>query len=255
VELYAFERRRWLVHQARETGRIDVAEVAATLAVAKETVRRDLTALESEGLLRRVHGGAVPVERLGYEGVLTLRTGSRQNEKSRIADYALGLLGSAESVYIDEGSTAQAFAERLHPRRPLTVVTNALPVALLMAPREHVTVIVVGGRVRSRTLGAVDHWAVGMLSDFVFDVSMMGTDGLTVERGLSCPDASVAAVRAKVVESSRRTVLLTDSSKIGSDSAYRFARITDLTTIVTDRTAGDSAVRRIRSHGPEVITV
>lgn len=255
MELYAFERRRWLVDQARQAGRIDVAEVAAELTVAKETVRRDLTALEAEGLLRRVHGGAIPVERLGFEGTLTLRNSSRQGEKSRIADYALGLIGAAESVYIDEGSTTQAFAERLHPRRPLTVVTNALPVALLMAPREHVTVIVIGGRVRTKTLGTIDHWAVGMLADFVFDLSLMGTNGITPERGLSCPDAAVAAVKAKVMESSRRTVLLTDSSKIGSDSSYRFAQVRDLTAIVTDRSAGDGALRRLRGHGAEVVAV
>jgi len=77
MELYAYERRRWLVDQARQAGRIDVAEVARALTVAKETVRRDLTALEAEGLLRRVHGGAIPVERHGFEGTLTLRNSSR----------------------------------------------------------------------------------------------------------------------------------------------------------------------------------
>jgi DeoR family transcriptional regulator, fructose operon transcriptional repressor len=255
LELYAFERRRWLVDQARQAGRIDVAEVARALTVAKETVRRDLTALESEGLLRRVHGGAIPVERLGFEGTLTLRNSSRQNEKSRIADYAVGLLGAAESIYIDEGSTTQALAERLHPRRPLTVVTNAVPVALLMAPREYVTVILVGGRVRSKTLGTIDHWAVQMLTDFVFDLSMMGTNGLTVERGLSCPDAGVAAVKARVIESSRRSVLLTDSSKIGSDSSYRFAQVRDVATIVTDRSISDGQLRRLRGTGVEAVIV
>ena len=255
MELYAYERRRWLVDQARLVGRIDVAEVARALTVAKETVRRDLTALESEGLLRRVHGGAIPVERLGFEGTLTLRNSSRPDEKGRIADYAVGLLGTAESVYIDEGSTTQAFAERLNPRRPLTVVTNALPVALLMAPREHVTVIVIGGKVRGKTLGTIEHWAVRMLDDFVFDLSVMGTNGLTLERGLTCPDASVAAVKAKAVSNSRRSVLLTDGSKIGSDSSYRFAQVRDISTIVTDRSAGDGQLRRLRTLGVEAVAV
>jgi DeoR family fructose operon transcriptional repressor len=255
MELYAYERRRWLVDQARQAGRIDVAEVARALTVAKETVRRDLTALESEGLLRRVHGGAIPVERLGFEGTLTLRNSSRPDEKGRIADYAIGLLGTAESVYIDEGSTTQAFAERLHPRRALTVVTNSVPVALLMAPREHVTVILIGGRVRGKTLGTIEHWAIRMLEDFVFDLSVMGTNGLTVERGLTCPDAGVAAVKARAVMSSRRSVLVTDGSKIGSDSSYRFAQVRDLSTIVTDRSASDGQLRRLRTLGVEAVVV
>jgi DeoR family fructose operon transcriptional repressor len=255
MELYAYERRRWLVDQARQAGRIDVAEVARALTVAKETVRRDLTALEAEGLLRRVHGGAIPVERLGFEGTLTLRNGSRSDEKGRIADYAVGLLGTAESVYIDEGSTTQAFAERLDPRRPLTVVTNALPVALLMAPREHITVIVIGGQVRTKTLGTIEHWALRMLEDFVFDLSVMGTNGLTLERGLTCPDAAVAAVKARAVSSSRRSILLTDSSKLGSDSSYRFAQVRDISSIVTDRSAGDGQLRRLRTVGVEAVAV
>lgn len=255
MELYAYERRRWLVDQARQAGRIDVADVARELTVAKETVRRDLTALEAEGLLRRVHGGAVPVERLGFEGTLALRNTSRTDEKGRIADHAIGLLGTAESVYIDEGSTTQAFAERLLPQRPLTVVTNSLPIALLVAPREHVSVVLIGGRVRGKTLATIDHWALRMLEDFVFDLSVMGTNGLTLERGATCPDAAVAAIKARAVRSSRRSVLLTDASKLGSDSSYRFAQSRDFATVVTDRSAGEGQIRRLRAVGVETVTV
>jgi len=255
MELYAYERRRWLVDQARQAGRIDVAEVARELTVAKETVRRDLTALEAEGLLRRVHGGAIPVERLGFEGNLALRNISRTDEKGRIADHAIGLVGTAESIYIDEGSTTQAFAERLTPRRPLTVVTNSLPIALVVAPRDQVSVVLIGGRVRGKTLGTIDHWALRMLEDFVFDLSVIGTNGLTLERGATCPDAAVAAVKARAVTSSRRSVLVTDSSKLGSDSSYRFAQARDFSTIVTDRSANEGQIRRLRAVGVEAVMV
>ncbi len=253
--MYGVERRRWLVDHARHHGRIDVADVARLLEVARETVRRDLNALESEGLLRRVHGGAVPVERLGFEGALSLRAGARQDVKARIADYALTLVHAAEFVYIDEGSTLQAFAERLHPSRPMTVVTNALPVATVLAPRDNVELLVLGGRIRSHTLGAIDHWAVRMLEDFVFDLALVGTNGVTLERGLTCPDAGVAAVKARAVVSSRRVVLLADGTKFGADSSYRFAQIRDLSTIVTDRSAGDGPLRRIRAAGVETVVV
>ena len=255
MELYAFERRRWLVDQARQAGRIDVAEVARTLTVAKETVRRDLSVLESEGLLRRVHGGAVPVERLGFEGTLSLREGAHQSEKARIAEYAIGLVGTAELVYLDEGSTTAAFAERLHPSRPITVVTNALPIALLLTPRDHITLVLVGGRVRGKTLGCIDHWAMRMIDDFVFDLCLVGTNGITAQRGLTCPDAAVAAVKARAVAASRRTLLIADGSKFGSDSSYRFAEVRQLTTIITGRSANDSTVQRIRAQGVETVIV
>jgi len=255
MEMYGVERRRWLVDHARQQGRIDVAEVARLLDVARETVRRDLNALESEGLLRRVHGGAVPVERLGFEGQLSLRAGARQDVKARIADHATTLVHAAEFVYIDEGSTLQAFAERLHPSRPMTVVTNALPVATILAPRDNLEVVVLGGRIRSHTLGAIDHWAVRMLEDFVFDLALIGTNGVTLERGLTCPDAGVAAVKARAVVSSRRVILLADGTKFGADSSYRFAQVRDLSTIVTDRSAGDGQLRRIRASGVEAVVV
>jgi DeoR family fructose operon transcriptional repressor len=255
LELYAFERRRWLVDQARQAGRIDVTEVARTLTVAKETVRRDLSVLESEGLLRRVHGGAIPVERLGFEGTLSLREGTHQGEKARIAEYALGMIGAAESVYLDEGSTTAAFAERLHPTRPITIVTNALPIALRLTPLDNITVILIGGRVRAKTLGSIDHWALQMIDDFVFDLCLVGTNGITPQRGLTCPDAAVAAVKAHAVAASRRTVLIADGSKFGADSSYRFADVRQLNTIITGRSASDSAVQRIRALGVETVVV
>ncbi len=255
MEMYGVERRRWIVDHARQTGRIEVADVSRVLNVARETIRRDLNALESEGLLRRVHGGAVPVERLGFEGALSLRAGARQDVKARIADHATTLVHAAEFVYVDEGSTCQVFAERLHPSRPMTVVTNALPVATILAPRPNLDVLVVGGRIRSHTLGAVDHWALRMLEDFVFDLAVIGTNGITLERGLTCPDAGVAAVKARAVASSRRVLLLADGTKFGADSSYRFAQIRDLSALVTDRSAGDGPLRRIRAAGVETVIV
>jgi DeoR family fructose operon transcriptional repressor len=255
MEMYAVERRRWIVDHAREAGRIDVADVAAALSVARETVRRDLNALEGEGYLRRVHGGAVPVERLGFEGRLASRRIARQDVKARIAEHATTLVGSAELIFIDEGSTAQAFAERLHPSRPLTVVTNALSVALVLANREHLEVIALGGRVRPSSLGTVDHWAVGMVSSFVFDLAFVGTNGFTLDRGLTCPHAGVAAVKTTALRASRRVVLMTDGSKYGVDSTYRFGELREVTTLVTDRTTGDGPLRRIRAQGVEAVVV
>jgi len=253
MEMYAVERRRWLVDHARETGRIDVADVAGTLRVARETVRRDLNALEGEGYLRRVHGGAIPVERLGFEGRLATRRIARPDVKARIAAQATTMVTGAEFVFVDEGSTAQAFAEHLHPSRPLTVVTNALSVAVVLANREHVEVIALGGRVRASSLGTVDHWALGMLAGFVFDLAFLGTNGFTLDRGLTCPHSGVAAVKAAAIRASRRVVLLADGSKYGIDSTYRFGELRDVATLVTDRTTGDGPLRRIRALGVEAV--
>jgi DeoR family fructose operon transcriptional repressor len=251
--MYAVERRRWIVTTAREAGRVEVAEVARTLEVAPETIRRDLNALERQGLLRRVHGGAVPVERFGFEGRLVPRIGSRQDEKTRIAVQAATMIAGAETLYLDAGSTVQALAERLRPARPVTVVTNALPVAMLLAGRPGVSLLLVGGRVRGHSLGTVDHWAIRMLDELVIDLAVLGTNGISVERGLTCPDAGVAAVKSAAVAVSRRRMLLADGAKFGVDSSYRFSHVRDLTTVITDRIAGERHIRALRAVGVEVV--
>jgi DeoR family fructose operon transcriptional repressor len=213
--MYAVERRRWIVTTAREAGRVEVAEVARTLEVAPETIRRDLNALEAPGLLRRVHGGAVR-----SSGSASRAAGPphrlRQDEKTRIAVQAATMISGAETLYLDAGSTVQALAERLRPARPVTVVTNALPVAMLLAGRPGVSLLLVGGRVRGHSLGTVDHWAIRMLDELVIDLAVLGTNGISVERGLTCPDAGVAAVKSAAVAVSRRRMLLADGPSSAS---------------------------------------
>jgi DeoR/GlpR family transcriptional regulator of sugar metabolism len=157
-----------------------------------------------------------------------------RDEKVRLAKAAADLIDDAESIYLDEGSTVQVLADLLPVDRPLTVVTNALPTAVALAARPNVSLYVLGGRVRNHTLGAVDHWATRMLGDLQIDLAFLGTNGISVERGLTTPDPAVAAVKATAVAAARRSVLVADSTKFGVDSFCRFAGVRDLEAIVTD---------------------
>lgn len=252
--MYAIERRTWILDTARRDGRIDVGETSRRLGVVPETVRRDLGELERQGQLRRVHGGAVPVEGLGFEGELSARSTVRAGEKERIGRTAARLLDGVDSIFLDEGSTVAAFADALRPRRPLTVVTAALPVATRLASRERVEVLLLGGRVRPRNLGCVDHWAVRMLEGLVVDVAVLGTNGLTARHGLTCPDPNVAAVKSAAIGTARRSVLLADHTKFGVDSFCRFGALRELHTVVTDRATGAARLRPLREAGVEVVT-
>jgi len=251
--MFPEERRQWLFDRARSEGRLDVAAVSEELSVAVETIRRDLNQMEGHGLLRRVHGGAIPVERVGYEGALAARAAAMSDEKARLAKAAADLLDDAESIYLDEGSTVQWVVERLPVDRPLTVVTNALPTAVALAARPNVTLFVLGGRVRNNTLGAVDHWATGMLDDLSIDLAFMGTNGISVARGLTTPDPAVAAVKGAAVAAARRSVLLADRTKFGVDSFCRFARVRDLETIVTDAGLDPDEVAAYAAAGVQVV--
>lgn len=129
-------RRRQILELARGEGRVRVTELATVLDVAAETVRRDLRSLEDLGLVRRTHGGALPVDRSGFETRMAQRSVQSASEKQRIAGAAVGLLEGCESVFVDEGSTALAVAHQLlEIDRPLTVVTHSVPVVVALSGR------------------------------------------------------------------------------------------------------------------------
>ena len=162
--------------------------------------------LEKHGLLRRMHGGAYPVENAGFETTLASRARDRVDEKRRIAAAAADLLGEAESVFVDEGFTPQLIAEALPTDRPLTVLTASLPVATSLATAPNMTVLLLGGRVRGRTLATVGHWAARMLAGFVIDLAFVGANGISRDHGLTTPDPAVAEVKSQAIRSAHRRI-------------------------------------------------
>ena len=251
--MYALERRQWLIERARQAGRLDVSDISAELGLAPETIRRDLGSLQRQGLVRRVYGGAVPVERLAFESGLSMRAQRRQEEKNRIAAAAANFVRAAESIYIDEGNLPQLVAEHLRPDRPITVVTPSLAIATSLVGKPNIEVIVLGGRVRPQTLGAVDHWAVAMLETLVLDLAFMGANGVSLDHGMTVPDSAVAAVKTMAVRVSRRRIFVADSSKFGADSFVRFAGISDFEKFVTDSGLAIEHAAELHTRGVEVI--
>lgn len=158
--MYAEERQQEILRRARTVGRVDVVTLAEEFAVTTETIRRDLTALERLGMLRRVHGGAISVERLGFEPELAARDEVMISEKERIAKAALAELPEDGAIIIDAGSTTGRLVQAMPTDRELTVIVNSPPLATVLATRVNLTVIMLGGRVRGRTLATVDDWAL-----------------------------------------------------------------------------------------------
>jgi DeoR family fructose operon transcriptional repressor len=194
--------------------------LAEDLGVTAETIRRDLTVLERAGVLRRVHGGAIPVERLGFPPALAARNAVMTAEKERIAKAALAALPQEGSVIIDAGTTTGRLAQVLPTDRELTVVVNAPPLAIALASRPNLTVIMLGGRVRGRTLATVD------------DLALRPLERLFAER---------------------RSVLLADHTKFSNDYMARFADLGDVDVIYTDSGLDRRVAAELKAAGPEVV--
>ncbi|MEU4558313.1 DeoR/GlpR family DNA-binding transcription regulator [Actinoplanes sp. NPDC023936] len=232
--MYAEERQQEIVQRARAEGRVDVVALADTFGVTAETIRRDLTVLERAGVLRRVHGGAIPVERLGFEPALATRDAVLISEKERIAKAALAEVPEDGAIILDAGTTTARLAQLLPADRELTVVVNSPVLASTLGLKPNLTVLLLGGRVRGKTLATVDDWALRPLADMYVDVAFMGTNGCTAERGMTTPDPAEAAVKRAMIAAARRVVLLADHTKIGNDYLARFGGLADLDLLITD---------------------
>ncbi|WP_062296581.1 DeoR/GlpR family DNA-binding transcription regulator [Demequina maris] len=252
--MYATERQQRILAEARTAGRVEVASLAEALAVTPETIRRDLTALEQRGSLRRVHGGAIPVERLEAEPTLASRSATRMDVKRRIATRVLEEIPAGGTVLLDAGSTTQALVEMLPVDIDLTVITNSIPAAASLAGRPGITLYVLGGRVRGVTAAAVGEWAAAALAGVVVDVAVIGTNGISATRGLTTPDQAEAEAKRAMVNAARRVVVATDSSKAGDDHLHRFADLEEVDLVVTDVDLADDVAEELRAAGPEVVT-
>ncbi|WP_245160397.1 DeoR/GlpR family DNA-binding transcription regulator [Blastococcus sp. CT_GayMR20] len=229
--------------------------MAEEFGVTTETVRRDLAVLERAGMLRRVHGGAVP------SGALTLvepglgeRHGRRSEAKKAIAAAALDLLPGAEgSIVLDGGTTTAALAELLPAERRLLAVTSSVPIAARLSAAPGVTLHVLGGRVRGVTQCAVGETTVRALSELRVDVAFLGANGISPTHGFTTPDDAEASVKRAMVRAGQRVVVLADSSKLDREHLVRFAAPEDVDVLVTDAEADPGVVAELEKAGIDVV--
>ncbi|GHE70807.1 DeoR/GlpR family DNA-binding transcription regulator [Streptomyces spiralis] len=251
--MYAPERQQEILRLARDGGRVDVVSLAEEFQVTAETIRRDLKALDRAGLLRRVHGGAIPVGRLDFEPDLTERESTAADEKDRIVKAALAELPTEGTLILDAGTTVARLAAALPLEAELTVVTHSLPIAARLADHPGLQLHLVGGRVRHRTRAAVDAWALRAYGEIRADVLFVAANGYSAEHGLTTPDLAEAAVKRAAIAAARRVVLLADSTKHGQEHFARFGDLSDVDLLITDSGLSPEDAAVIERGGTEVV--
>lgn len=254
--MYAEERQMAIVAQAREEGRVSVSRLATQFEVTPETIRRDLEALAGLGVVSRVHGGAVPAERLR---LTEAAIGERQNratpQKKAIAAVALGLIPLREgvTVLLDSGTTTARLADLLTPTHTRTIVTNSVPTASDLSHRNDFDVLLLGGQVRGITQATVGASVGDQLARLRVDIAFMGANGYSVEHGFSTPDPAEAAVKQAMVHTAHQVVVLADSSKWGMEYLISFADLTHVDVLVTDSGLPQAARHQLSENGIEVL--
>lgn len=253
--MYAEERQSAIAGLIGQRGRVSVTDLAETFGVTTETVRRDLASLDRMGVVRRVHGGAVPTTFVtSTEPGMAEREHTRAREKDLIAAAALTLLPpSGGSVALDAGTTTGRLAALIPTDCDLTVVTNSLPIATRLATVPAVNLHLLGGRVRGVTQAAVGEDALGVLATLRVDVAFIGTNALSIGHGLSTPDTDEAAVKRAMVRAADRVVVVADAAKIGLEFFMSFASLDCVDVLVTDEGITDADCTRLQQHGLEVV--
>ena len=251
--MYAPERQQEILRLARDGGRVDVVSLAEEFQVTAETIRRDLKALDRAGLVRRVHGGAIPAGRLDFEPDLAERESTSADEKDRIARAAVPELPTEGTLILDAGTTVARLAGAIPLEASLTVVTHSLPIAARLADHPGIQLHLVGGRVRHRTRAAVDAWALRAYGEIRADVLFVAANGFSAGQGLTTPDLAEAAVKRAAVAAARRVVLLADSAKHGQEHFARFGAMSEVDLLITDSGLSPEHAAAIERGGTEVV--
>ncbi|MFB7937453.1 DeoR/GlpR family DNA-binding transcription regulator [Streptomyces sp. NPDC127049] len=232
--MFAAERRQLILEMVRANGAVSLRELARVVQTSEVTVRRDVRALEAEGLLDRRHGGAVLPGGFTRESGFPQKSHLATAEKTAIADVAASLVEEGEAIVVGAGTTTQELARRLARVPGLTVVTNSLLVAQALAHANRVEVVMTGGTLRGSNYALVGSGAEQSLQGLRVSRAFLSGSGLTAERGLSTSNMLSASVDRALVQAAAEVVVLADHTKLGTDTMFQTVPTDVITRLVTD---------------------
>jgi len=224
------ERRREILGILHQDGRVLVKDLARHFRISQITIRKDLEALDGQGVIQRTHGGALPVQA------------------------AARLVEEGQSVLLDSGTTTTAIARAIKDMAQLTVITNAVNIAAELAGT-HIEVILTGGTLRKNSFSLVGPLAERTLRQLSADILFLGVDGFDTKAGLFTPNLLESEVNRAMVEISRRTIAVCDSSKFGRRSLCNIMPVTMVHELITDKQIPKSDLQTLKEAGIKVTLV
>lgn len=242
-------RRNRILEILKEKGRVLVTELSQELGVTPVTIRTDLDALEADGRLERVQGGAIMKPRPAAQG---WDAGSEDEEKWAIARYAAEQLPDGCTLFINSGSTTRCLARALKKRRNLNVVTNSLAVAAELGTLPSVHVILLGGEINVQNGFTFGEDAQKQLQQYQADWAVLSVDGVSVSGGITTFHAEEASVNRIMMERSRGILIVADHTKIGRTGFTYLHGIDAAVRLVTDRNCSEESLRELEYKGMHV---
>ena len=247
------ERHNFILNQLRSQGYVTVTDLSDELDVSEVTIRKDLRTLEERNLLFRTRGGANPILPHSLEHALEEKAALHADRKDRIGRLAATLVEPGDSILLASGSTVMYVARHLDDIAGLMAVTNAINVALALAPLPGVEVLVLGGLLRPNAVSMVGPYAEQMLREHACSKLFLGVDGFDLDHGPTTANALEAHLNQSMIQAAERVIVVTDASKFGRRGFRRICCIEDVDVVVTDDEAPDAVVERLENMGVEVL--
>ena len=251
------ERRRLIVDLVEQQGRATVEELATRFGTSTVTIRADLDALARSSAIARSHGGALPVAPATNDTPLNIKETRWHAQKLRIGQAAAKMIQDGETIILDSGSTTVEIARQIRQMKfeSLTVITNALNIAMELTGMPQIRVMMLGGLLRQTSYSLVGPDAEQALAKLSADRLFLGVDGLDPEVGVTTPDPLEAALNALMIRVSRQTIAVLDASKLGQRSLSVITPIKSLDMMISDSSAPAETVKALRDAGVQVVLV
>ncbi len=241
-------RREKIFDIIKEDGHAMVTQLSKIFKVTEVTIRQDLEKLEKSGMIKREHGGAFLKDVQTDVRSFRLRNQENLTEKANIAQKAIELVKDGDTIILDSGSTTTEIARKISGYRNLTVITNALNIALMLGADPGINLVVTGGEFKAPTLSLTGQKAADFFNNLHVDKLFLATAGITLRSGLTYPSISDIVVKRAMIESADVVYLVADSSKIGKTSFASLGSLSLINYLITDSKITEKNIVMMREH-------
>jgi len=247
------KRHQFILERLKSKGQITIPELIDLTQVSGVTIRKDLKFLEDKGLIFITRGGASLTNPYTIDRPIYEKATINAEQKKKIAQAAVKLIGENDAIIIGSGTTVFEFAHYLHPTKPLTVITPAIKVTMELCNRPNVEVLQLGGLIRANSSSVAGSYAEYMLDRVSCGVLFIGVDGIDFDFGFSISNLTEANINQKMINASQIVVVLADSSKFGKRGIGKICDLEQVQYIVTDQGISDNVVKELRERGIKVV--
>ena len=257
-KLFREERLQIILEKLVTEKKVIVSDLIEYFGVSASLIRMDLAELEKRGLILRTHGGAIlpenPKEDLIVEKkYLQLREETNAEAKLKIGLATMDLIKDGDSIIIDGGSTAFAVAKNFKNKRGLTVITNSVHLLTTIKEIPDAKVYLTGGLLHREMEDLIGDISQDSIGRFTPDIAITGIDGISLSKGLTSTEPTIAQIKRKMIAVSKKTIIVCDSTKFGKVCLLNIASLKDIDTVVTDGNVDPETVEKIREMGTSVI--